>query len=192
MVHAAAESFRENPEFNTEEALTSLGTGEAVVSVLDEKGAPSVAEYAYILPPESSMSAISDEKRDSLVKESVLYTKYGTMVDPDSAFEIINRMKAKVEEEQTQAAAAAAEQAQAEKDAKAAEKEAAKAEAKKQKELDRIRKNVASTTGSTVGREVGKAVGEAVFGRKGRTIFGNIGSTLGRNIMGTLAKINRD
>ena len=192
VVKAAADSFRENPEFDTEEKLTSLGTGEAVVSVLDEKGAPSMAEYAYILPPESSMSAISEETRDRLVKESVLYTKYGTMVDPDSAYEIINRMRAKLEEEATQAKEEAAQQAQAEKEAAKAEKEAAKAEEKKKKELDRIRKNVASTTGSSVGREVGKAVGEAVFGRKGRTIFGNIGSTIGRNIMGTLAKIDRN
>ncbi|MBQ3465952.1 MAG: DUF853 family protein [Firmicutes bacterium] len=192
VVKAAADSFRENPEFNTEDVLKNLGTGEAVVSVLDEKGAPSIAEYAYILPPESSMSAISDETRDRLIKESLLYTKYGTMVDPDSAYEVIGRMKAKVEEEQTQAAAEAAQQAQADKEAKAAEKEAAKAEKKKQNELDKIRKRVASTTGSSVGREVGKAVGEAVFGKKGRTIFGNIGSTLGRNILGTLTKIDRD
>lgn len=195
VVKAAADSFRENPEFNTEEVLQNLGTGEAVVSVLDEKGAPSVAEYAYILPPESSMGAISDETRDQMVKGSLLYTKYGTMVDADSAYEILARMKAQVTEAQEQAAAQAQvekEQAQAEKEAaKQAEKEAkeqAKAEEKAKKEVNKIKTNVAKTTGGSVGREVGKVVGEAVFGKKGKTIFGNIGSTIGRNIMGTLMK----
>jgi len=188
VVKAAADSFRENPEFNTEDVLKNLGTGEAVVSTLDENGAPSIAEYAYILPPESSMGAIPDETRDRLVKESLLYTKYGTMVDPDSAYEVIGRMKAQVEEAKTQAEAQAAQQAEAEKAEKAARKEAEKAEKKKQNEVNKIKTNVAKTTGGSVGREVGKVVGEAVFGKKGRTIFGNIGSTIGRNIMGTLAK----
>ncbi len=188
VVKAAADSFRENPDFKTEDVLQNLGTGEAVVSVLDENGAPSMAEYAYILPPESCMGAISDETRDRLVKESLLYTKYGTMADPDSAYEILARMKAQVTEAQEQEAAQAAQQAQAEKEAKAAAKEAEKAEKKKQNEVDKIKTNVAKTTGSSVGREVGKIVGEAVLGKKGRTIFGNIGSTIGRNIMGTLSK----
>ena len=195
VVKAAAESFRENPEFDTEEVLKNLGTGEAVVSTLDEKGAPSVAEYAYILPPESSMSAISDETRDKLVKESILYTRYAAAVDNDSAYEILNRMKAQVEEAKAQEAAQAAQQAQEEKEAKAAAKEAEKEakaaekkEKKKQTEADKIKQNVAKTTGGSVGREVGKVVGEAVFGKKGKTIFGNIGSTIGRNLMGTLMK----
>ena len=184
VVKAAADSFRENPEFDTEDVLKNLGTGEAVVSTLDENGAPSMAEYAYILPPESSMGAISDETRDRLVKESVLYTRYGTMVDADSAYEILGRMKAKVEEEQAQAAAAAAAQKEEEK----AKKEEEKTKKKQDSELDKMKKKVASTTGSSVGREVGKAVGEAVFGKKGKTIFGNIGSTIGRNLLGTLVK----
>lgn len=195
VVKAAADSFRENPDFDTEDVLKNLGTGEAVVSTLDENGAPSVAEYAYILPPESSMGAISDETRDRLVKESLLYTKYGTMVDPDSAYEILARMKAQVTEAQEQAAALAAQQKQEEKEAKEqakaeekAQKEAEREAAKKEKEVNKIKTNVAKTTGSSVGREVGKIVGEAVLGKKGRTIFGNIGSTIGRNIMGTLTK----
>ena len=188
VVKAAADSFRENPDFDTEEVLKNLGTGEAVVSMLDENGAPSVAEYAYILPPESCMGAIADETRDRLVKESLLYTKYGTMVDADSAYEILSRMKAQVDEAKEQEAAQIAQQKQEEKEAAAAQKQAEKEAAKREKEADRIKTNVAKTTGSSVGREVGKVVGEAVFGRKGRTIFGNIGSTIGRNLMGTLIK----
>lgn len=89
VVKAAADSFRVNPEFDTEELLLRLGTGEAIVSTLDEKGAPSMAEHAYILPPESRMGALSDEERSLLVRESVLNSKYETMVDDVSAYEMI-------------------------------------------------------------------------------------------------------
>ena len=86
---AAADAFRENPEFNTKELMQSLGTGEAVVSMLDEKGAPSVAEYAFILPPESRMGAITEEERRNAVDYSPLNNKYLTMVDNVSAYEVI-------------------------------------------------------------------------------------------------------
>lgn len=86
---AAADAFRENPEFNTKELMQSLGTGEAVVSMLDEKGAPSVAEYAFILPPESRMGAITEEERRNAVDYSPLNNKYLVMVDNVSAYEVI-------------------------------------------------------------------------------------------------------
>lgn len=88
-LNAAAEAFRENPEFNTRELMQNLGTGEAVVSMLDEKGAPSVAEYAFILPPESRMGALSDEERRNAVSYSPLNNKYLEMVDNVSAYEVI-------------------------------------------------------------------------------------------------------
>ncbi len=88
-LNAAAEAFRENPEFDTKELMQSLGTGEAVVSMLDEKGAPSVAEYAFILPPESRMGALSDEERRNAVSYSPLNNKYLEMVDNVSAYEVI-------------------------------------------------------------------------------------------------------
>ncbi|MBQ6388790.1 MAG: DUF853 family protein [Mogibacterium sp.] len=89
VVKAAADSFRTNPEFDTEELLLRLGTGEAVVSTLDEKGAPSVAEHAYILPPESRMGALTDEEREEIVRTSILNSKYEFMVDNVSAYEVI-------------------------------------------------------------------------------------------------------
>ncbi len=88
-LNAAAEAFRVNPEFDTKELMQNLGTGEAVVSVLDEKGAPSMAEYAFILPPESRMGAITDEERKSAVEYSPLNSKYLEMVDNVSAYEVI-------------------------------------------------------------------------------------------------------
>ncbi|MDO4177159.1 MAG: DUF853 family protein [Bacillota bacterium] len=181
VLKAAADSFRENPEFDTVELLQNLGTGEAVVSVLDEKGAPTVAEHAYILPPESYMGAISDSERDNLVKGSTLFNKYGQMIDSESAYEVISGMKQQAEDD------AAAEVAQA----KEEKPKAAPKKKEKQSDLDKMKKSVASTTGSTVGREVGKIVGEAVLGKQGKTIGGNIGSAIGRNLLGTLMK-NRD
>ncbi|MBR7088636.1 MAG: DUF853 family protein [Mogibacterium sp.] len=89
VVKAAADAFRVNPEFDTEELLLSLGTGEAVVSMLDEKGAPSMAEHAYVLPPESRMGALADEERASLIQASILNSKYETMTDSVSAYEVI-------------------------------------------------------------------------------------------------------
>ena len=89
VVKAAADSFRVNPAFDTEELLLSLGTGEAVVSVLDEKGAPSMAEHAFILPPESRMGPLGDEERAELVRQSILNSKYEFMVENVSAYEVI-------------------------------------------------------------------------------------------------------
>ena len=88
-LNAAADAFRENPEFDTKELMQNLGTGEAVVSMLDEKGAPSVAEYAFVLPPESRMGALTDEERTATVENSPLNSKYLEMVDNFSAYEKI-------------------------------------------------------------------------------------------------------
>jgi DNA helicase HerA-like ATPase len=66
-VHAAARAFRTNPAFDTEEALMSVGTGEALVSFLDEKGIPSIVENAKILPPKSLMGATHDEVIERLI-----------------------------------------------------------------------------------------------------------------------------
>ena len=88
-LNAAADAFRENPDFDTKELMQNLGTGEAVVSMLDEKGAPSVAEYALVLPPESRMGALTDEERAEAVANSPLNSKYLEMVDNVSAYEVI-------------------------------------------------------------------------------------------------------
>jgi len=94
-LQAASDAFRANPAFDTKELMQNLGTGEAVVSVLDEKGAPSMAEYAFVLPPESRMGALTEEERKNAVEYSPLNSKYLTMVDNISAYErITGRMPA--------------------------------------------------------------------------------------------------
>ena len=88
-LNAAADAFRENPAFDTKELMQNLGTGEAVVSMLDENGAPSMAEYAFVLPPESRMGALTDEERRNAVDYSPLNNKYLIMVDNVTAYEVI-------------------------------------------------------------------------------------------------------
>jgi hypothetical protein len=86
-VKTAADTFRANPAFKTDEAIMNLETGEALVSFLDEKGAPSVVERAKILFPLSQIGAITDGQRLDLIKQSRVYGKYDTPVDRESAFE---------------------------------------------------------------------------------------------------------
>ena len=90
-IKAAAESFRVNPEFNTEEALQSLGTGEALVSFLDEKGVPMIVEKAKILPPQSLMGAADPAKVSQQILAGEFELKYREPVDRESAYEIIMR-----------------------------------------------------------------------------------------------------
>ena len=86
-VRTAAQTFRANPNFNTEEAITQLKTGEALISFLDEDGAPGVVERAIILPPQSSMNAITAEARAEEIRTSYFAGVYDEAVDRDSAYE---------------------------------------------------------------------------------------------------------
>ena len=86
-VKTAADTFRANPAFKTDEAIMNLETGEALVSFLDEKGAPSVVERAKILFPLSQIGAITEGQRQDIIKQSRIYGKYDQMIDRESAYE---------------------------------------------------------------------------------------------------------
>ena len=90
-VKSAADTFRANPRFKTDEAIMELETGEALVSFLDEKGAPGVVQRAKILFPLSQIGAISEGQRSDIVRGSRIAGKYDTMVDRESAFEVLLR-----------------------------------------------------------------------------------------------------
>ncbi len=215
-IKAAADSFRANPEFNTIEAISSLGTGEAVISFLDEKGTPGMAQKVAILPPQSRMGSITAEERDMAIKSALLFGKYAVAHDPDSAYEFLQRRGIEMEEAAAKAAeeAAAAKQAeleakeaakqaekeakeaakQAEREEKEAQKAAEKAAREEQKEKEKranaakkAAKQVGSSVAGTVGREVGKTVG-GTFGKFGKTLGGNLGASLGRGLLSTLFK----
>ena len=193
---ATAEAFRENPEFDTYVLLQQLGTGEAIVSMLDEKGIPSIARHAFILPPESSMEAITGSERENIVNSSIYRVKYGTPVDSESAYEFLVRLKKQKDAEKEEAEQTLLEQIRQEKEEKEAQKQkekeekAAKKEAeKKEKAVKQAAKNVTSSVTGTIGRELGKSVGKTIGGSFGKTLGGNIGASLGRNIFGTLFKL---
>ena len=88
-VKTAADTFRANPAFKTDEAIMNLETGEALVSLLDEKGAPTMVERARILFPLSQIGAITEGQRLDLIKQSSIYGKYDTTVDRESAYEML-------------------------------------------------------------------------------------------------------
>ena len=88
-VKVAADTFRPNPNFDTAEVISNLGIGEALVSVLDEKGTPTVVEQVNIVPPQSHIGAIDDSLRSELINVSEFKAKYAEVVDPLSAYEML-------------------------------------------------------------------------------------------------------
>jgi len=102
---AAAESFRENPDFKTIDVLPVLGVGEALISVLDEEGRPGIVKQCKVLCPQSRMGAITEEERRTVIAGDAMAARYDESIDRDSAYEFLNRQaaeeqKAKEEEEQ--------------------------------------------------------------------------------------------
>lgn len=101
-VKVAAQTFRANPAFDTEKAITELETGEALVSVLDEKGAPTVVERALILPPEGQIGPIEPEERKQLIDGTLVNRFYAQTIDRESAYELLTEKLQKQEEDKQQ------------------------------------------------------------------------------------------
>ncbi|MBR1490286.1 MAG: DUF853 family protein [Bacteroidales bacterium] len=168
-VKVAAETFRANPAFDTYEAILQLETGEALVSFLDEKGAPSMVERAKILFPLSQIGAITEDQRAQLIKQSRLWGRYDNPIDRESAYEILvaataeaERQKAEIEAQEAaekQAALEAKEKAKAEKEAAKAEKEAQK------KAKNSIASKVLRSVITAVTGVVAASVADSVSGR---------------------------
>lgn len=199
-VHAAAQAFRVNPEFDTEKAILELGTGEALISFQNEKGAPEIVERATILPPQSLMGAIDGITRNKVINASPLIGKYDEVVDAESAAEIIQqKADTKVAEAEAQAEAEAAEKQQiaadkaaekaaneqaklAEKERIAAEKAAAKAEADRIKAEEKRR--VEAEKEAKKAKEKKKKMADRLLGN----VVGSVGTTLGRKITNKIFK----
>lgn len=176
-VKAAAQGFRVNPEFDTYTAIQELGTGEAIVSTLDENGVPTIVKKTKILPPESLMGTLPENERQSIINGSLLYAKYANAVDGESAYEFLARRSAQIQETAIKEAEQLTLTQQKQKEIEA-----------RKKATSNVVKNVVKTTGSTVGREIGKTIGGTVGGSFGKRLGGNIGSTLGRGVLGSLFK----
>ena len=102
IVKTVAQTFRTNPLFDTEEALTQLATGEALLSFLQEDGTPSVTQKAIILPPQSSIGMIAPELRSTFIETGMFAGKYEQSVDRESAYELLSVRFANAGAQQTQ------------------------------------------------------------------------------------------
>jgi len=102
-VKTAADTLRPNPKLNAQKVITELGVGEALVSLLDEKGRPTMVERAFIVPPASHVGPITEEERRQILQSSTLVSKYQKTVDRESAYE---KLKQQVQEKQPEAAPA--------------------------------------------------------------------------------------
>ena len=154
-VKTAADTFRANPEFKTDEAIMNLETGEALVSFLDEKGAPNMVERAKILFPLSQIGAVTEGQRLDIIKQSRIYEKYDTPIDRESAFEVLMADAERQLQE--------AEQQQAEVDVPKPE---AKAEKKKSGLMGKVLKAVLTAITSTFAAILGTYVSDKVTGKK--------------------------
>ena len=104
-VRAAAQTFRKNPEIDTEQAIMELGIGEALVSTLDQKGQPTMVEQTFVRPPNSRVGPIAEAERRAVIKASPVRGEYDEAVDRESAYEILaSRTSERAEAEAAQAA----------------------------------------------------------------------------------------
>jgi DNA helicase HerA-like ATPase len=159
-VKAAATSFRENPKLDTEKVITELGVGEVLISMLDEKGIPTMVDRAFVIPPVGHIGPITPEQRQQLMSTSLVAGVYENAVDRESAFEILQK---KAEErlaaqQQVDAQEAAAKQA-------VEEEKAQRAAARAPDTMwESIGKSVARSASSSIGRQIGNQIVRGVLG----------------------------
>ena len=171
-VKVAANTFRANPKFDTGEAITQLNTGEALVSFLNEKGAPQMVERANILPPQGQIGPLTVGERDQLVRRSLIYGVYEKLVDRESAYEILSQKQELLEEERNHAAE---------------EKERIRLQKEEQKaalEAERARRTAARQRKADQGilGDILTQVGRSTT----RQISNQLGRTLTRSLLGAL------
>jgi DNA helicase HerA-like ATPase len=185
---AASQSFRANPAFDTAEAIQGLGVGEALVSTLDEKGAPTIVARTAIRPPNSRLGPATDAERAQIMAASPVRGTYDTPVNRESAEEILTaRMSATA---QTQADAKAAE-AQAKADAAAA-KEADKAAAAQAKEQARLEREAAARARASTRAPARRSTRETPIEAATKSVLRTAGTTITRELLrGLLGGLKR-
>lgn len=180
-VRAAAQAFRPNPAFSTEEAIAGLGIGEALVSFLDGNGAPAIVEKAMIVPPQSQIGPIDGREREKLMASSLVAGVYDKPVDRESAYEILAGRATRREEEKARL--------QQEKDAEKKRREWEKEQEKERKRLEAEERRQAKARKDNPGmgdifgnmmKQTTRAATSAVGRELGRTILrGLMGSLFG-------------
>jgi DNA double-strand break repair helicase HerA and related ATPase len=192
-VRAAAETFRANPQIDTVTAITELGKGEALVSFLEGNGVPAMVERVLICPPSARVGPVTPEERGNVMKKSPVKGKYDTPVDPESAFEMLQK---RTQETMADGEAAPAPRGRG---------QTAEPAPEQQGGLGAILGSIFGTarkrgerlsTGQTVAREITRTVTNRVAGQiaadVGKAIGGKAGSSIGRAIVrGALGGILR-
>ncbi|MCU7891044.1 MAG: DUF853 domain-containing protein [Candidatus Thiodiazotropha sp. (ex Ustalcina ferruginea)] len=157
-VKAAAETFRENPAFDTVEVISNLGVGEALISTLDKKGIPSIVEKTLMAPPRSQFGPVDQKEREKIIKRSPFNTAYHVEIDRESAYELLKKREEELIKRREQ---------QAQK--KAAEKK-----------QNRTKKGSGGSRRQGIGEAFAKSVARAIGSKLGRQIVrGILGSIIG-------------
>jgi hypothetical protein len=164
-VKTAATTLRANPELDVEKAIAELGVGEALVSLLDEKGRPSVVERALVLPPHSRIGPATPAERAVVVKNSLVACVYETRADRESAYEVLRARR-------EQAAAAPAQQSPGQKPAPAPSSGGGSifgdvlggGGSRRQSAGEAMVKSAARAIGSEVGRQIMRGVLGSILG----------------------------
>lgn len=160
-VKAAAETFRENPAFDTVEVISNLGVGEALISTLDKKGVPSVVERTLMSPPRSQFGPIDQTEREKIIKRSPFSTTYSAEIDRESAYEMLKKREQELikrREEQTKREAE-----------EKARKKAGRSSggSRRQSVGEAFAKSVARAIGSKLGRQIVRGILGSIIGGRG-------------------------
>ena len=180
-VKVAAQTFRPNPAFSTEGVITELGIGEALVSVLDDKGSPTPVERVFIAPPASRIGPLTTEERVEVMNRSPYKTIYNQMIDRESAYEVL---KARVsQQQQTEQQQKVQEQLRVEqerifkeqqkqqqqiqREQARAQQQAERAGARRESAAEALAKSAARAIGSNLGRQIVRGIlGSLLGGRR--------------------------
>jgi hypothetical protein len=164
-VKTAARSFRQNPAFDTQKAISELGIGEALVSVLDRQGSPTPVERAFILPPTSKLPPLSQEERTEIMKQSPDAGKYDTLIDRASAYEMLaQRAETQIQQDNITAEKKA-------QDSIKAKPVSTKTTTRTRKtdQPDEIVSDIAISVAKSIGTQVGRSLVRGLLGSLGGT-----------------------
>lgn len=179
-VKTAADTFRANPDFKVDQAITELAVGEALISCLDEQGTPQIVERGWVMPPYSAFNPITPEERQVIIAQSIVAGVYDQAVDRDSAYELLQQ-KVLQQAQQKEADALAKQQSKeqealAKQQAKEQErfaKEQQKAAEKAQRDREKLTQDIVGTFAKSAARSLGGSTGQKI-------VRGLLGSLFGK------------
>ncbi|MGA6137220.1 helicase HerA-like domain-containing protein [Acinetobacter dispersus] len=179
-VKTAADTFRANPEFKVDQAITELSVGEALISCLDEQGTPQIVERGWVMPPYSSFTPITPEERQVIIGQSIVTGVYDQAVDRDSAYEMLQQKV--LQQSQQKEADELAKQQSKEQDALAKQqakeqerfaREQQKAAEKSQRDREKLTQDIVGTFAKSAARSLGGSTGQKI-------VRGLLGSLFGK------------